>query len=143
MGEWGRADSDRRHQVSFLGTASLHSWVNLGFSLSAASGPPFNITTGRDDNGDGLALDRHAGGTRNTGRGPEMFVLDLRWYRDFRLVPSRRDRSPTLTFSIDAFNILNRVNYQNYVGALSSPFFGQAVGTQPARRMQLGLRLQF
>jgi hypothetical protein len=35
------------------------------------------------------------------------------------------------------------MNYQNYVGALTSPFFGQAVTTLPPRRMQVGLRLQF
>jgi hypothetical protein len=72
-----------------------------------------------------------------------MAVLDLRWYREFRIQPLKKDKSPSLTFSVDAFNLLNRVNYQNYIGALSSPFFGQAVATQPARRMQLGLRLQF
>jgi outer membrane receptor protein involved in Fe transport len=143
QGEWGRSDSDRRHQVSVLGTANVHRWMNLGFSLSAATGPPFNITTGRDENRDGMALDRPPGGTRNTGHGPEMLVLDLRWYRELRLAPAKRDRSPTLTLSLDAFNILNRVNYQNFVGALSSPFFGRAVATQPARRMQVGFRLQF
>ena len=40
---------------------------------------------------------------------------------------------------MDAFNLLNHVNDQNYLGALGSPFFGQATGSQPARRLQLGL----
>ncbi len=62
---------------------------------------------------------------------------------EFRLQAAKKDKSPSLTFSLDAFNILNRVNYQNYVGSLSSPFYGQAVATQPARRLQAGLRLQF
>jgi hypothetical protein len=142
-GEWGRADTDRRHQFNLLGTASLHRWANFGLSVSLLSGIPFNVTTGRDDNNDGMALDRPAGITRNMGAGPGSAIIDLRWYRDFRLYPAKKDKSPSFTISVDAFNILNRVNYQNFVGALTSPFFGQAVGSLPPRRMQVGGRFQF
>lgn len=142
-GEWGRADTDRRHQFNFLGSASLHRWANFGLSASLLSGIPFNITTGRDDNGDGMALDRPAGVTRNTGQGPGAAIVDLRWYRDFRLQPERKEKSASVTLSVDAFNILNRVNYQNYIGSLSSPFFGRAVSTLPPRRLQLAARFQF
>jgi hypothetical protein len=61
--------------------------------LSFLSGIPFNITTGRDDNGDGLALDRPAGISRNTGQGPGFAVMDLRWYRDFRLRPTLKEKA--------------------------------------------------
>ena len=142
-GEWGRADADRRHQFNLLGTATLHRWANFGLSVSLLSGIPFNITTGRDDNGDGLAIDRPADVTRNTGEGPGFATMDVRWYREFRLRPAQKENSPTATFSVDAFNLFNRVNYQNFVGSLSSPFFGRAVAAQPPRRMQLGIRLQF
>jgi outer membrane receptor protein involved in Fe transport len=142
-GEWGRADTDRRHQFNLLGTASLHRWLNFGFSLSLLSGVPFNITTGRDDNGDGIAIDRPAGVARNTGIGPGYATVDLRWFREVRFRPALKDKSPALTFSVDALNLLNKVNAMNYVGALSSPFFGQAVATQPARRLQIGARFQF
>ena len=74
---------------------------------------------------------------------PNLLGLDLRWYHDFRLEPVRKDKSPTATLSLDAFDIGNRVNYANYVGALTSPFFGRAVSALPARRVQLSLRLQF
>jgi hypothetical protein len=143
VGEWGRADSDRRHQFNFLGTASLHRWANFGLSVSLLSGVPFNITTGRDDNRDGMALDRPASVTRNTGLGPGAAVLDVRWYRDFRLRRAKKDQGPVFTISADAFNIVNRVNYQNFVGALTSPFFGKSVGAQPPRRLQIGSRFQF
>jgi hypothetical protein len=142
-GEWGRADADRRHQFNVLGTAALHRWANFGLSVSLLSGIPFNITTGQDDNGDGLAIDRPAGTTRNTGAGPGFAVVDLRWYREVRLRPAARENSPTATFSLDAFNLFNRVNYQNFVGSLTSPFFGRAVATQPPRRLQAGVRVQF
>ncbi|OFW42408.1 MAG: hypothetical protein A3J28_14730 [Acidobacteria bacterium RIFCSPLOWO2_12_FULL_60_22] len=142
-GEWGRADNDRRHQFNFLSTATLHRWANFGLSVSLLSGIPFNLTTGRDDNRDGLAIDRPAGVTRNTGEGPGFAALDLRWYREFRLRPSQNDKSPAATISVDAFNLFNRVNYRYFVGALSSPFLGRAVATQPPRRWQLGMRVQF
>jgi len=142
-GEWGRADSDRRHQFNFLGTANLHPWLNLGLSISLLSGPPFNITAGSDDNRDGMPYDRPQGVARNTGQGPGLVGLDLRWYREFRFRPSGKEGSPSLTLSLDAFNLPNRVNYQNFLGARTSPFFGQPVAAQAPRRVQLGLRLQF
>lgn len=143
IGEWGRADTDRRHQFNFLGAATLHRWANFGVSVSLLSGVAFNITTGRDENRDGMALDRPFGMTRNTGLGPGAAIVDLRWYRDFRFQQTKKDKSPSLTIAVDAFNALNRVNYQNFAGALTSPFFGRAVGTLPPRRLQLGARFQF
>ncbi len=142
-GEWGRTETDRRHQFNVLGMAALHRWANFGFSVSLVSGIPFNITTGRDNNQDGMALDRPTGVTRNTGRGPGTALIDLRWFREFGFRPDRKDKSPAFTVSVDAFNLLNRVNYQNFVGALTSPFFGQAVGSLPPRRLQIGGRFQF
>jgi hypothetical protein len=63
--------------------------------------------------------------------------------RELGLKPSAKDKSPLVTLSVDAFNLLNHVNFLNYLGALRSPFFGQATGSQPARRLQLALRFQF
>lgn len=142
-GEWGRTDTDRRHQFNVLGTATLHRWANFGFSVSLVSGIPFNITTGRDENKDGMALDRPLQISRNTGLGPGAAIVDLRWYRDLRFQPGKKDKSPSLTIAVDAFNVLNHVNYQNFVGALTSPFFGRAVATLPPRRLQLSARFQF
>ena len=142
-GEWGRADADRRHQFNLLGTANPHRWLNLGLSLSFLSNSPFNITTGSDDNRDGMPNDRPLGVPRNTGQGPGYVGIDLRWYREFRFQPAAKERSPSLTLSLDAFNLPNRVNYQNFLGAMTSPFFEKPVAAQPPRRVQLGIRLQF
>ena len=92
---------------------------------------------------DGMALDRPSGINRNAGEGPANINLDLRWYREFRLQPTKKEKSSSITFTVDAFNVLNRVNYPNYIGALTSAFFGHAVATLPARRMQFGTRFQF
>ena len=141
--EWSRSDTDRRHQFNLLGTANLHRWLNLGVSASILSGAPFNITTGRDENRDGVANDRPQGMNRNAGQGPGYLGLDVRWFREFQLRSSAKDKLPTVTCSLDAFNVLNRTNYLTYAGALSSPLFGRAVAAQPPRTLQLGARFQF
>lgn len=142
-GEWARSDTDQRHQLNFLTTANLHPWLNLGLVISVLSGPPFTITTGGDENRDGMPLDRPPGVPRNSGRGPGYLAIDLRWSREFLIRPSEKEHSPKLTFSVDAFNVPNRVNFYNYVGALTSPFFGKPVASHPARRVQLAIRYQF
>jgi hypothetical protein len=63
---------------------------------------------------------------------------DLRWSHDVPLGKTRED-GPTLTFGVEAFNVLNTVNANGYVGTMSSPFFGQATSSQPAHQLQLSL----
>jgi carboxypeptidase family protein/TonB-dependent receptor-like protein len=139
--EWSRADFDGRHRLALTGTAKAGRWFDAGILFTARTGTPYSLTTGRDDNRDSLASDRPPGVKRNTLEGPGNAVLDLRIARDFHT--SRKEKGPVLTFSVDSFNLLNRVNYVTYVGNLSSPFFGQPVSAYPARRMQAGLRFRF
>jgi hypothetical protein len=39
--------------------------------------------------------------------------------------------------------VTNRVNDNTPVGNLSSPFFGQPISAQPARRIQFSLRIRY
>ena len=142
-GEWSLADSDERHRFNLLGTLTAGRAFNLGIALQAESGKPYSLTTGRDDNNDGLALDRPVGVRRNSLEGPGYLGLDLRVSKDFALNPSKKDKSPKISAALDAFNIINRVNYSGYIGNQSSPFFGRAVASQPARRLQLSMRFAF
>jgi hypothetical protein len=115
----------------------------LGVLFSARTGSPYSLTTGRDDNRDSLALDRPAGVRRNTLQGPGNATLDLRLGRELALKPKAKDKQPSVSASLEAFNLLNRTNYVGFVGNLSSPFFGRAVASHPARRLQAGLRFRF
>jgi len=142
-GEWARADFDQRQRFSLLGTVTPGKYFKLGVALSLYSGQPYNETTGRDDNHDGLANDRPAGVPRNSLQGPGYADLDLRWSRDFFLAAAKKDKGPTVTLGFDAFNVLNHVNYVSYIGDLSSPFFGKPIAAQPPRRLQASFRFRF
>jgi hypothetical protein len=140
-GEWARADYDARHRLNLLGSVTPGMRFNLGVALAINSGMPYSITTGHDDNHDGLANDRPAGVPRNSLEGPGYLGLDVRASRDFFL-GAKKEKGPVLTPAVDAFNVLNRVNFAGYVGNLSSPFFGKPVAANPSRRLQLSVRLR-
>jgi hypothetical protein len=80
--------------------------------------------------------------SRNTLQGPGYVELDLRWSHDFTFTP-QKDKGPVATIAVDAFNLPNLVNYSQYIGNQSSPFFGHAVSSLPARRIQFTVRFKF
>ena len=141
-GEWGRADFDQRHRFSMLAHSNLNRWINLGVGFTAASGLPYTETLGIDLYNSGFANARPTGIRRNTLEGPGFMELDLRWSHDFFL-SKKAEKGPVVTFAADAFNAINRVNYSQFIGNQSSPFFGRAVSALPPRRLQFTLRLKF
>ncbi|HKC63268.1 MAG TPA: hypothetical protein VKB86_06500, partial [Pyrinomonadaceae bacterium] len=56
--EYGRSDLDIRHRFLMSGVFSFKHGFSLNPFILAASGRPFNITTGRDANGDTLFTER-------------------------------------------------------------------------------------
>jgi hypothetical protein len=104
--EYGRAAQDIRHRLSIIGNISGLPWgLRLSPYIMAFSGVPFNITIGRDINGDTLFTERPAFATdltkpgvvvtrfgafdpnpvagqqiipRNFGTGPSFFTTNLR-----------------------------------------------------------------
>jgi hypothetical protein len=198
-GEYGRSSQDIRHRFSVFGTISGLPWdIRLSPILIANSGRPFNITVGRDLNGDTLFTDRPAFATdladpgvrvtpygtfdvtpsagqeiipRNYATGPSFFVVNLRASKTFGFgevtqaaggaggggggrrgggggggrrgggggrggrggggggdAGAERHRY-NLNFSVNIQNLLNNTNEGVPVGNLSSPLFGQAIGT--------------
>jgi hypothetical protein len=143
--EMGRADFDRQHRFSLAGVVSMFAGLRFGTVLAVASGVPFNITTGRDDNHDTVANDRPRGVTRNTGKGPGLARWDVRLTKLFRVPrPANRDRTArNLELSIDAFNALNHMNPVGFVGVTSSPLFGRPNAARPPRTIQFSVRYRF
>jgi hypothetical protein len=142
--EWGRSDYDQRHRVNTAAMFDLGSGFRLGTVVAYATGAPFNITTGRDDNGDSIVNDRPAGVARNTGDGPSLFQVDVRFTKSLRLPRvferSRNSTSRNVELNVDAFNVLNRTNLGAFNGVVGSPFFGQANAALTPRTLQFSLR---
>ena len=78
---------------------------------------------------------------RNTLDADGFATLDVRASREVKFGSGKEARAMTLAF--DAFNLLNRVNYGNYVGTLGSPFFGLPVSARSPRQLQFSARLKF
>ena len=58
--EYGRSGSDSRHQFTVVGNFTLPGEIRLTPHINIRSGAPFNILTGRDNNGDNQFSDRPA-----------------------------------------------------------------------------------
>ena len=143
--DWARSDNDRRHKFDLLGSTEIAKYFSVGAALSLYSGKPVNVTTGADDNHDGIYNDRPilpAVFARNTMHGPGLINLDLNLEHDFLFVKGKKE-GPALTVGLNAFNVLNHQNDATYVGVLSSVYFGKAVSALPPRRMQLNLQFKF
>jgi hypothetical protein len=140
--DWGRSDNDRLHKFDLLASSQPTRYFTFGAALSLYSGKPVTITTGADNNHDGIINDRPLGVARNTMPGPGLINLDLNLSHDFALSKKKKE-SKVLAVTLNSFNILNHPNYVTYVGTITSPLFGLPVAAQPPRRMQLDLQFKF
>jgi hypothetical protein len=136
--ERGRSDNDQRHRLSLSGTLTMpHRWM-LSYIASYASALPFNIQLPNDRNGDTVFNDRPIGVGRNTGQGFDYQSLDLRLSRTFTLTGRM-----SIEALVDAFNVLNRANYQVPNNIITSPTFGKPTAVNDPRQVQLGARMLF
>jgi Carboxypeptidase regulatory-like domain len=140
--DWARSDNDRRHKFDLLGSMHPIKYFNVGAALSLYAGKPVNVTTGSDDNHDGIVTDRPDGFSRNTLHGPGFINLDLNVSHDFVLSKKRKE-ARTLAVTLNSFNVLNHQNDVTFVGVITSPFFGRPVAALPPRRMQVNLEYKF
>jgi hypothetical protein len=53
------------------------------------------------------------------------------------------DQRFSVELYMQAFNVLNRVNYVNFSGNLLSPFYGQPTSSAQARRVEVGMQFRF
>ena len=141
--EWGRANFDQRHRLEAMAQLRAGEWMNVGVNVSLASGRPYSILTGRDEYNTGQTNARPPDVARNTLDGPGTALVNLRWSREFHVGSRTGDDAAAWSIGVDAFNVLNHVNYSSYVGTLTSPFFGRAISAQPPRRIQLTAGIHF
>ena len=165
-GEYGPAATDIRHRVSLLGTITTKWGFRFNPLLTVASGPPFDITAGRDLYGDtlfngrpGIATDPNKPGVvatayglldpnptpgeallpRNFGRGPGQVMLNLRVGRTFRFGATKEGAAAANTGAGVGGGGENR-------NAPASPFgvagAAQGGGPSTARRFSLTVSMQ-
>ncbi len=140
-GEWARADFDRQHRFLILGRVTATKVIDLGVGLTLNSGSPYSETLGQDIYNNGRGRARPAGVVRNSLEGDGFAALDLRASRELKVGAGKDARA--ITAGLDAFNVLNHVNYGGYVGTIGSPLFGRPVVAQPGRQLQISVRMKF
>jgi hypothetical protein len=167
QGESARVDWLRSDSGGIIGNLILPFGFQLAGQFGASSGHPYNITTGTDNNGDGDFNDRpgyaSAPGAgvystrfglltantvignipRNLGTMPAVTHLDLNFSRTFALNPKDKANSRTVTFNARSANLLNHTNVTAVNTILSSSTLGQPLTAEPARRVELGIRITF
>ena len=62
---------------------------------------------------------------------------------DLSLAKRFRAMGKTLEVRAEAFNVVSTTNYDEYVGALNSPLFGQPITAFPRRRIQFAAIVRF
>jgi hypothetical protein len=193
--EFGRASFDVRHWFYANAYYQTRSGFGVSTFIVANSGPPFNITTGRDTNGDTFFTERPALATdlnkpgvvvtplgafdpnpapgqqiipRNFGQGPGFVSLNFGVSKTIKFGRAIPPKSPppaaagsvvttsgtvtttasttttgsqkpapkppiqrpySLSFSLNANNLLNRNNRGTPVGNMASPYFLKSTGT--------------
>jgi hypothetical protein len=157
--DWGPSRQDVRHRLQVQAQAPILFGVRGNVNLNVSSGVPYNMTTGRDDNDDGVFNDRPAGVGRNSLRGDTTWGLNLNLSRRFSLsgvtpvAQGQRFGGPggrggngvgkSIELFVQAQNVLNHVTHTGYTGNLLSPFFGQPTSVGQPRDVNLGLRFNF
>jgi len=160
------SDNDVRHRlVLTLMGQSPATWAaplrNFEFSMLNTLQSPqyYSILAGSDVNGDGFPFNDRVGSIgRNSYRGASYYDTDLRLQRLFNITERLK-----LNGSVEALNVLNRVNVQDvdqvygageFSGAIpksfgdgitspANPTFGTPTFAGPARQLQLSLKLKF
>ncbi len=79
--EWGPASRDIRHRLYAAVGFPVWLGIRANVTTNASSAAPYTITTGRDDNGDGVSNDRPVGVGRNGARGAARWELSMRFSR--------------------------------------------------------------
>ncbi len=107
------------------GAANIN--LNLRLSKTFAFGPQQQTPS------DGMPRFRGGppGGGRGGPGGPGMMMMDGGTNRY------------KMEFYVQAFNLLNRTNFQNFVGNLTSDYYGTALSSGFARRIEVGINFGF
>ena len=132
----GPSDNDVRHNLTVNGSATLPFDIQLSGIASYRGALPFSATT-TAPRPDGQPFGFRPE-PRNARRGDSAVSIDVRIGKVFRL-----GAAGSLVTFVEVFNLTNHVNYDQYIGTVTSSRFGQPTTAGPPRRTQLGIRFDF
>lgn len=153
--DYGPQNDERRHEVNIFTRFTLYKFirykplfnVDLSLMFSAKSGLPYTITTGFDENEDGIINDRPAGIGRNSERETWSRQTDLRvnwkptvFNRDNILIAKVLNGT---NFYLTVQNLFNHNNKGHFVGVKTSPYFRQPTTAIAPRSFTLGMSYSF
>jgi len=166
-GETASSDRQVHDRLFLIGNLSLPRQAQLFLQMDTENGLPYNLTTGTDNNGDGVFNDRpsyartpgpdtyntrfgllsadtvNGDVPRNLGTMPGLFHLDADVSREWTISHRNSDTPKTLRLNVRSTNILNHTNVTSVSSIVTSPTFSQAIAAEPSRRLELGMRLAF
>jgi hypothetical protein len=141
--DWGPSGGSRNSL-----TATVNARLPMGLFLTAThrwtSGLPYNITTGRDDNADGVTNDRPVGVGRNSATGPGFQSTTFNISKAIYFGDQGRSGSGTnLNWFVNLSNAFNRVNLGTPSGVMTSSNFGRSTSARNPRELEVGVRFGF
>lgn len=145
--EWGPGPGDLPYWLSVNINSTQLRNLNASVSWQANDGYPYMLTTGRDDNGDGIINDRPAGVGLWALRGTAQSTVSARFA--YTLTPGAPAGTPqgSIRYRVVMFmnvnNLTNRANYSGFSGVMTSPFFTQARSVNNPRRVDFGMNVNF
>lgn len=158
--EWGATSAS--HALSGTLTVRVTPELSLALQPQWRSGAPYTVTSGRDDNGDGLFTDRPPSLARNSERTSPYWALGVRLSYVVRVgTRAREDATGESGTSVSdaagltddpqyrvelfasAQNVTNRANYVSVGSVMGSPLFRRPTVAINPRRLEVGVRFGF
>jgi hypothetical protein len=151
LADWGYAGGEH-HEFNTSVNSRMPLDVYLTTKIAFKSGSSYTITTGKDDNQDGVINDRPAGVPKNNVWGPHYFDVSFNFSKAVQLGRGpgpAGDRNapapqgPQMNVFANLNNAFNMTHPGTPSGVMTSPFFMKSFNATNPRTIEVGTRFQF
>jgi hypothetical protein len=150
--DWGNAGNGP-HTFNASVNSRMPLDVYLTTNVNFKSGSYYTITTGKDDNKDGVINDRPIGIPKNSVLGPHFFNVSFNFSKAFPLGHAGRSQAQRggskdssgqqMNVFANLNNAFNMTHPGTPSGVMTSPFFGRSFNASQPREIEVGMRYQF
>lgn len=137
---WAPTAGIAPHVASVMGSLWLPGAISLHINEAWSSTVPYNVTSGTDDDGDGLFVER-GDRARNSGRGLRYHSLSLYGSRRVPVPGQIAGHRFHVTVGVQATNLLDTRNYTSLVSVAGAGSFGRPLAALPGRSVRLLLNV--